>query len=229
MKQNCIVTLANHRGNYWAAQERLVQSLLDVGYEGAILAFRSEGEVGAPPHISNPYAFKVYCFEKALKAGYKNILYLDSSVYAIRPIDSIFETIEKDGYVMQEAGYMVYDFCNKRTLDYFGLDVQSAQIPMYGNAGLLGLKLENTGDCYCPECTKTIGDEFLKLWRGSMLDGMFKGEWTGPDRHRHDMTCGSIIANQLGMKYQPGDEILQYAAPEDPVQNETIIFKAQGI
>ena len=43
------------------------------------------------------------------------------------------------------------------------------------------------------------------------------------------MTCGSIIANQLGMKYHSGNTILQYAAPEDEPINETIVFKAQGI
>ena len=72
-----------------------------------------------------------------------------------------------------------------------------------------------------------------------MLAGLFKGNWdnsTGSESedprckgHRHDLAIGSIFANYLEMKYQKGDEILEYAAPEAPIKNDTIIFKAQGL
>ena len=59
-----------------------------------------------------------------------------------------------------------------------------------------------------------------------MLDGMFKGSWID---HRHDMTCGSIIANRLKMKFQSGDEWLSYSPVNEKPKNETIIFHASGI
>jgi hypothetical protein len=99
---------------------------------------------------------------------------------------------------------------------------------MYGNAGLLGLNFENE-----------IAIEFFNKWHQASKDGIFIGKWNNNDKtesederckgHRHDMTCGSIIANQLKMKYHSGQNILMYGAPEDEPLNETIVFKAQGI
>jgi hypothetical protein len=101
---------------------------------------------------------------------------------------------------------------------------------MYGNAGLLGLNLD-----------LEISQNFLEKWHKAAIDGVFIGKWDNKNKtesqddrcngHRHDMSAGSIIANQLGMQknYISSQEILQYASPEEPPINETIIFKAQGI
>jgi hypothetical protein len=86
---------------------------------------------------------------------------------------------------------------------------------MYGNSGFLGLNLENE-----------ISVNFLNQWRESMLDGCFKGSW---DDHRHDMTCGSIIANRLGMEYKSGNDWLHYAPPEQEQPNEKVIIHTQGM
>jgi hypothetical protein len=54
-------------------------------------------------------------------------------------------------------------------------------------AGLFGLNMEYL-----------ICREFFSKWEKAKNDGVFKGSW---DDHRHDMTCGSIIANDLKMKF----------------------------
>ena len=101
-----------------------------------------------------------------------------------------------------------------RLVDYLTIIVNVTN-KMYGNAGFLGLDFE-TG----------IANHFFLEWNAAMMNGAFRGDWSD---HRHDMTCGSIIANRLGMKFQSGNELLEYAGPDDPVKNNTIIFKAQGI
>jgi len=68
---------------------------------------------------------------------------------------------------------------------------------------------------------------------------MFKGAWNNNNQtesqdprckgHRHDMSCGSIMVNQLGMKYKSGNDYLNYAAPNETPRNETVIFFAQGL
>lgn len=215
LKRKVVISLGNGRGNYGLALGRLAKSITD-NWNGDVLFFTDEAQIGAPRHEDNPYAFKVYAFEQAMKRGYTQILWLDSSVYAIKNIQPAFDLIERNGYLMQEAGHFVGNWCNERTLRYWELDRQQAmKMPMYGNAGMLGLDVANP-----------IAMAFFRLWKKSMLDGQFKGSW---EDHRHDMTNGSIIANLLGMKYQPGDTLLQYAAPEDPVLNDSIIFKAQGL
>jgi len=98
---------------------------------------------------------------------------------------------------------------------------------MYGNAGFLGLDFNNEIAC-----------KFFDKWKESMFAGIFKGEWTNNTKsesqderclgHRHDMVCGSIIANQLGMKYVSGNEWLTYQPPHVPPKNDKIVFKALG-
>lgn len=216
MFKNIIISFYNERGNYKLAAERLAESLANFRGPCDVKIFEAEESIGAPPHTENPYAFKIYAFEAALKLGYKRILYLDSSVYAVNDYYSAFEHIEHDGYLMQESGHNVGQWCNDETLKYYNFTRQEAStMPMYGNAGMLGL-----------DFSQSVPRQFFHWWKIAMQDGLFKGSW---EDHRHDMTCGSIIANGLRMKYQPGDQILQYAAPEDPVQNNTIIFKAQGL
>lgn len=202
-KKRAIVSFANGRGNYLLGLDRLEQSIARHGGDAAFFGFRGEELVGAPPHLENPYAFKIYCWQKVISLGYRKILWLDASVAAVAPLDPVWELVEKDGYIMQEAGNSIGRWCNESTLAYFGMSREEAMgLYMYGNAGLLGLNLN------FPICR-----EFFDKWRWSMLDGCFIGSW---DDHRHDMTCGSIIANRLKMKYQKGDLFLHYAPIEQP-------------
>lgn len=223
-----VINLANNVGWYIRGQARLIKSFREVGgYGGEILAWHSEAQIGSPKHKENPYAFKVHAFQKAIDAGYKQIFWADSAVFAIRNMMEVFEIIEKEGYFMQEAGHMVGRWTNDRTLNYFGITRDEAmKMMMYGNAGLLGLNTENE-----------TAMEFFRKWKASMEAGMFKGQWQNInncestdsrcDGHRHDMSCGSIIAHQLGMNenYKSGNHWLEYAPPEAPAKNDKIIFK----
>lgn len=210
-----IVTLANNKGNYRQGLARLSDSLRN-NFDGDFFGYTDERQVGAPLHGDNPYAFKIYAIEKVREMGYTQILWLDSSCYAVAPVQPVFDVIEQQGYIMQEAGHYVGDWCNDFTLEYFGLNRDEAKkMLMYGNAGFLGLNFNSHK-----------AESFFEAWEESMLAGCFIGSW---DNHRHDMTCGSIIANRIGMHYKKGDEWLQYGGIYDKPANDTIIFKAQGI
>jgi hypothetical protein len=226
MIKRCVINLAS--GRYWKGQLRLMETL-NFNWGGDLLFFSEESQLNAPPHLDNPYAFKIYAFREAIRRGYNSILWLDASVYCEKNPKSVFEHIEREGYIMQEAGHLVGTWCNDHTLNYFGLTRDEAmEMTMYGNAGFLGLST------YSEKAMM-----FLDMWEASMKAGCFKGAWNNGNKtesnderckgHRHDMTCGSIIANRLGMVYQSGNEILQYKAPNDLPNNDTIIFGGQGI
>ena len=140
MKDKVIINLAT--GNYIVGQDRL-RSTLSGFYDGDILFFTDESQFSSPTHKENPYAFKTYAFQHALNLGYKKILWLDASIYAIKDITSVWDIIEKNGYIMQEAGWNCGQWSNDKSLEYFGLTRDEAMLmPMYGNAGLLGLDLD---------------------------------------------------------------------------------------
>lgn len=226
--KQCIVTFANRHNNYIKALARMVDSLR-YNWDGGFMAFTSEESIGAPSHLDQPYAFKLYAIEKALDAGYTQILWIDSSCYAIRPIQPVFDHINEHGYIMQDAGHFIGTWTNDRTLEYFGINRDEAMnMRCYGNAGFLGLDFENGK-----------AKQFFYEWKSAMLRDLFKGAWTNNDKtesqdercrgHRHDLSVGSIIAHKMGLELQSSQEWLQYAGVYDQVLNDKIYIKAEGL
>lgn len=223
--RKAIVNLSTLR--YAKAQYRLSESLKN-RTDAEVLLYQSERQVGSPMHHINPYAFKIYAIEEALRQGYTQILWLDSSCYAIKEIQPVFDIIDQEGYFMEWSGHWAHHWSNDKSLEYFEVTRDEAMdIPLF-SAGFLGLDFTN-------DRTKT----FFSLWKEAMLAGIFKGEWTNNNKtesqdvrclgHRHDLTCGGIIAHQLGMKHHKGDNLFQYAKPTDTPESESIVFYLQGI
>lgn len=214
-EMKAIISFANSSGNYMKALQRLEESVsrFDIN---PFLGFRGESSIGSPLHSDNPYAFKIYAFKKAIELGYTKILYVDSSVVVVKELSALWQILDEDGYFIQEAGHFVGRWCNDRTLAYFSLTREDAmEMKMYGNAGILALDFE-----------KQIAKDFFNQWERSMLDGQFKGDWSD---HRHDMTCGSIIANNLNMKLQTGNEWVDYVDVNQIPKSDKILFHAQGM
>jgi hypothetical protein len=61
-----------------------------------------------------------------------------------------------------------------------------------------------------------------------MLAGMFKGDWT---EHRHDMSVGSIIANQMGLvsKYSKGGNFFAYIGDGYGQPGPNVCFHLRGL
>lgn len=227
----CIVSFANAKNNYAKGLARLSDSLRN-NFDGDLLAFIGEASCGSEPHEDNPYNFKIHCISKAIDAGYKQILWLDSSVFAIRDTSPVFEHIANNPITVQDSGHWLGIWANDKSLAYFGITRDEAmEIRMIGNAGLLGLNMETDH-----------AKEFFTSWNATMQHGLFKGAWTNTDKsqslderclgHRHDMVCSSAILYKMGIipdAMISGEELLQYAGIYDATLNDTIIFKAQGI
>lgn len=177
----------------------------------------NEKRLHAPKHQDNPYAFKIYAIEKARSEGYNQILWLDSSVYAVKDISPVWKWLSDKGIFLEEAGHMVGNWCNDYTLSYFGVTREEAmQMPMFA-AGYVGF-----------DFTNEISNEFFFKWKKSMEYGCFKGSW---DNHRHDMSAGSIIANQMGLVklYSQSGQFFAYVGEGYDKPKETACFHLQGI
>lgn len=228
--RRCIVSFANKNGNYIKGIARLGESLRN-NFNGEFLAFVNEYALGCPPHSVMPYGFKIHGIQKAIDAGFDQILWLDSSCYAIKNVEKIFTVIEAEGFIFQEAGHMLGTWTNDVTLKHFGISRdQAMNIPMIGNAGFLGLNMRNAQ-----------AKQFFIRWKQAYQDGLFHGSWSNEHKsesqderckgHRHDMSCSSALVHTMGLSHliKPGDQWLQYAGPYDETGNDSIIIKAQGI
>jgi hypothetical protein len=219
-----IVNLATHIDRYKFGQNRLIQSYFTYANQGSenddvvpLITFLGESMVGSPPHEQNPYAFKVYSIEKMRDEGYEQVLWLDSSIVFVKNVKPIFDWIGEKGFFFEEAGHWAGSWCNDRTLEYFKITREDAMtMPMF-SAGFLGL-----------DFTNPIAIEFFERWKESMWDMQFIGEWSN---HRHDMTCASIIANQMGMnkQYSSGGNFFAYIGGGYTQPKESVICHLIGL
>lgn len=210
----CIVNVAT--GPHIKGQQRLSNSLSLTTNKDRLM-YQSEAQVEAPLHYSNPYAFKIYAIDKARQQGYEQILWLDASVYAVKDPQPVFDWLTRHGIFMEEAGHYAGQWCNDAGLKYFGITRDEAmKMPMF-SAGFIGFDFR-----------QEIAREFFARWKNAMLAGMFKGDWSN---HRHDLTCASIIANQMGLvdRYSPGGQFFAYVGPGYNEPKETVVFHLQGV
>lgn len=207
--KKCIINFANG-GWYSAGQERLRESLVDVGFDGDVHLFRSEAQIGAPPHQESPYAFKPFALKWAMERGYELVIWADASVWAVKPIQPMFDHLAENGWMFflnTCTGNWTSDACLKS----FGVDRElSMRIPM-----LMGICMGwNMGTLRC--------QNFLRTWLEKATDGVtFPGSWTNKHHevsqdprvygHRHDQSAASLIAWQTGMDLIiPHETFFQY-------------------
>lgn len=211
--KRCVVNLATHE--FREGQTRLNAKMVYQPYP--LLLFGSEHEVFAPLHKFNPYAFKIYAIDAAREMGFDQILWVDASVYPVKDITPVFDWLTEKGIFLEEAGHYAGQWAHDECLKYFGVSKEQAmKMPMF-SAGFVGLDFRNN-----------ISREFFAEWKESMLNGMFKGLW---ENHRHDMTCGSIIANKHGLLplYSKGGTFFAYIGEGYGTPKDSVVFNLQGV
>jgi hypothetical protein len=147
---------------------------------GAVTDFWYDRFPPGPTHDEIPYGFKVSAIEKALADGHDAILWLDSSVVPIQPLDPVWDLLDSQGYwFSQNYDYTVGQFCCDEALKIMSLTREEAdRIPLViGTA--FGLNFEHWRI-----------KAFFDTWRFLMRKGAFNGPWTS---HRHDQTVASVI------------------------------------
>lgn len=214
MNKRCVINFAKN-GWYPQGQQRLRKSLKATGdFGGDFLAFNDESQLDAPLHSENPYAFKPHTFAKAWDLGYDSVLWVDASFWAVRNITPIFEHLEWEGYLLQFDGWFVGQWINQHALNYFRLTREQAmKIEMF-HAGFMGLRWS------CP-----VAQDFHARWMAACKAGAFKGSWKD---HRHDMTCGSVVAHRLGMSQERVFRYFAYVDGKVTCPSETLFFLAKG-
>lgn len=209
-----VVNFAN--GQYKKGQQRLAASLFNNKCKGMMIDDYSI--IQSPTHQQSPYEFKIHSIRKAFDED-NIVLWVDSSMYLHGDLEVIEKIILKDGYFFEEAGHYAGRWTNQHTRNYFNVTPQEmfqglGGITMF-SAGLLGLNLKSE-----------IAMQFLYEWEESAKAGCFRGDWSD---HRHDMTCASIIATRLGMKYHRGGSHLSYIGPGYSTPEPGSIFYCQGV
>lgn len=224
MTDQCIVNVSVG-GWYPFGQDRLKDALYRLRYKGGFMFWRDQYPEGCPAQSAVPYAFKLYAIQAALKQGYRQILWLDSSMYPVKPVDHIFKTMRESGHFVIQDGWNVGQWCSDAALAGFGIDREEAfNIPCI-LAGVLGLNFDNARTA-----------DFFGAWMQKCNDGFsFLGDWTNKEGqvskdprvrgHRHDQVIASILINKMQMPYSvlAGDVVL-YADPSRTKVTSDVTF-----
>lgn len=195
--------------NYALGQKRLAASLN--GYKKLML--NDYTSIGSPTHQESPYEFKIHAIEKA-RSFDPVVLWCDSSLWRVGDLSKIENIIKTKGYFMEEAGAYVRDWCKPESKKYFELEPDEDDYIMF-SAGLLGLDFDNID-----------AELWFHRWKVTAMDGHFRGHW---NNHRHDMTCGSIIAQRMGFTYERGGSHMSYIGPGYTKPEAGTVFYLQGL
>lgn len=228
MSEKCIVALATKNSRYVDGIARLSNSLRDNADGIDFLGFIHERSVDAPLHTECPYSFKVYALQRAIEVGYKELLWLDCSVWAVAPVHPIFDIISGKGYFFEGDGCFLGEWSNDRLLKYYEIKRDAAMaIPMM-QGGFMGFKIDNP-----------IGERLFSSLVSACELELFKGSWTNENNsesndsrvkgHRHDQAVMAAIAHLLKIEFSHTSEYVQYGGIFDKIINEKIIFKCQGL
>jgi hypothetical protein len=205
---------------YGKGQERLAESLRPS--DGDQL-FWDHFPHGCPSQHTDPYAFKVWAFREAQRQGYDQALWLDASVWAIKPLKPMWRTIEDRGYLFVEDGNRVGHFCCDDALSIMEITRDEAMDCLIPVGACIGLDFGSV-DAMC----------FLDSWEWYQSHGAFKGPWDNKGMraskderckgHRHDISVAGVVIDRLGLEMDKPP--CQYAVwSEEPTKDVCVVAR----
>jgi hypothetical protein len=219
----CIISCGIGAG-YVAGIDRLERSLQYNGWLGDVMFWRDYPK-GCPKHEGEgQYNFKVYAFREAFERGYKVVLWLDASFYAIGDPMPIMDYINDKGLYFFKSGYPLCATATDKLLS-FGRHKREdlIDVPEFAT-GAVGINIENP-----------VGKDFFNRWVVHQTYGYFGGSrnYDKVDSEhplfkfsRQDQSAASICLYEMGIKTAGEDKdwVSYY-----PNQTERTIFFIKGI
>lgn len=217
----CIVNVGVG-GWYPKGSERLRRTLAEVGEDANQFIYIDRLPIGAVPHSSNMYAYKAVALDRAASYGYRYLIWLDSSIYSVKPLLDIWNKIEQDGYYFVNNGFNLAQTATNRLLNAFGITRDHAsQVP------------EITTCCFGLDIGTDRGDAVLKQFLSAAKQGLFNGnrERDPNDSEdprflfcRHDQSALSLIADLFNMKPNANyNEHLAYRNDDHPLPESVCV------
>lgn len=175
-------------GDYVRWQRRLMNSLGAVKFPYAAKFWTNELPPSSPQHSDQPYGFKLFAIKWAVEQGYKNILWIDSGLWAIRPVAPIFEAIARDGYYMTRDENKVATYCSDEALRWHGVTREAMRHVHLASGALVGI---------CPG--SDAGAQVWAWWLAAYEAGLYRGtvsKHSGQEDHRGDESILGMLAHR---------------------------------
>jgi len=155
-----------------------------------------------PPYHVRPFAFKPWCFRQAQKAGYEQILWMDSSHWFVRHPQPVFDWINEHGHYFIRDGWTTGEWCSDIALEPLGITREEAFEMLHLWAGIIGLDLRNDdARWFLDEWEKYSVDDRIFGGPESPSEG-FISDYPGVSGHRYDQTAASVLVHRRNLSYQ---------------------------
>lgn len=213
-RENCLLLYSSFNYDYPKGVRTIIEKVKHSDFKGHII-YRIGGwpdlEGGSLQYAHIPFSFKVFCFQEAIKMGFKKAFWLDASIMPVCSLNAIFGEIKEKGCFTYATGYNLKEMCTEAVTGYdqryyaaervfslLGASYSDAgKMPAFA-AGILGFDLEN------PRAREAI-DRWLEITKNHE-EAYYSA--------RQELTVISIILNQLGFTAKAGKDYATYDAKE---------------
>lgn len=223
LTKSVIISCGIH-GWYGQGVRRLEKSLNFEGWGGSVLTWKDEYPPNSHDHNEVPYYFKIAAFDEALRQGYRNIMWVDASFWAVKNPMPIFDLISTKGVYLFRSGYNLAQSVSDAVLNATGITRDEAENEPEYASGCVALNFDN------PD-----GKHLYDRWKEYMDAGLSKGsrnhDGQSSDKrflfHRQDQSCLSLAAYKLGIK--PIEMYDAVAYKNTNFNPEQLIFFIEGM
>jgi hypothetical protein len=195
-------------GWYPAGVDRLERSLVYHGSGADFLFWRNELPPNSPSHNENPYAFKIFGIKEAIRLGYKVMIHLDSSFWAIKNPDPLFDIVNEHGVFAFRSGYNCAETCPDNLLYDVGITRDEAEYIPETATGIVGINIDNPN-----------GKKVFEYWedfceRGLFINSRFHNPNESADPRfkfgRQDQSAFSMALYKAGVEFNYVDYVSYY-------------------
>lgn len=177
---------------------------------------------GCPSHRESQYAFKIHAMQRAISAGFRHILWMDTAFQPVAPIEAVWQKIANFGWHVVDQGDKLGRWATDRALELYPMARNAAmEVPLV-YSGIVGLDVRSPA-----------GRAIWTAWRSLCEVGAFIGphfnvpgqeEWQEVGSkwkahcsydprcvgHRHDEAALSFVLHALGYKPDLGWLTIQH-------------------
>ena len=198
-KKQCLISFASKgREDYNKAMTRNIEVAKSQGYTDDFLYYSLDQPrevsgvtikgglpLNCPSHQDTPYGFKPFLFKEAFDRGYRQIIWLDSTIVLARNPQLVFDECKKRGVVaFHNLGHPLEKWISDKAVKNTGVNL--SENPQQIMACVVGFDLEN-------EQGKRIFDKWFALAQDGESFQNNPSTINGFVAHRHDQAILSAL------------------------------------
>lgn len=167
---------------------------------------------GTPEHSETPYAFKPYIFKEVFKRGYKQVIWIDSTIVTVKDLQPLFDYMKEHGVLaFDNLGHPLMNWISDVACQELNISEKELKDVKQIMACVVGFDINNE------KGRKVFNEWYKQAERGeSFRDNPSKRK--GFIAHRHDQAVLSVLLHQNNISildyghlvYQPHDTNFEY-------------------